>query len=119
MVERMASKISFSHVGIIILTFFLTRPSPLQLRNKNRHRIVAARYYVSPSGFDSNPGTIESPWRTIQHAADSVNPGDIVQVRAGEWASYSGQDLHSMVSTVPRTEIFLNMEKKDLHERYL
>lgn len=115
MMKRMASKISFSHVAIIILVLFLTRPSPLQLRNKNRHRIVAARYYVSPSGDDSNPGTIQSPWRTIQHAADSVNPGDTVQVRAGEWASYSGQDQHSMVSTVPRSEIFLNMEKRDLH----
>ncbi|MDH5384923.1 MAG: DUF1565 domain-containing protein [Candidatus Aminicenantes bacterium] len=79
----MASKISFSHVGVIILVLFLTRPSPPQLRNKNRHRIVAARYYVSPSGDDSNPGTIQSPWRTIQHAADSVNPGDTVQVKAG------------------------------------
>lgn len=40
-------------------------------------------YYVSTSGNDSNPGTISQPWRTIQHAADSVTAGDTVYVRAG------------------------------------
>jgi Protein of unknown function (DUF1565) len=40
-------------------------------------------YYVSTSGNDSNSGTISSPWRTIQHAANSVKAGDTVYVRAG------------------------------------
>jgi hypothetical protein len=40
-------------------------------------------YYVSTSGRDSNPGTFSKPWRTIQHAADSVHPGDTVYVRGG------------------------------------
>lgn len=40
-------------------------------------------YYVSTSGSDNNPGTVGSPWRTIQHAAKSVQAGDIVYVRAG------------------------------------
>jgi len=34
-------------------------------------------------GNDSNSGTIASPWRTIQHAANSVKAGDTVYVRAG------------------------------------
>jgi len=45
--------------------------------------VFAATYYVSTSGNDSNPGTISSPWRTIQHAANTVQPGDTVHVRAG------------------------------------
>jgi len=42
-----------------------------------------ATYYVSPSGKDTNAGTITSPWLTIQHAANSVAAGDTVYVRAG------------------------------------
>ena len=42
-------------------------------------------YYVSPSGSDSNPGTQLSPWKTIQHAADSVQAGDTVYVMAGTY----------------------------------
>ena len=40
-------------------------------------------FYVSTTGSDSNPGTLSSPWRTIQHAANSVQAGDIVYVRGG------------------------------------
>jgi Right handed beta helix region len=40
-------------------------------------------YYVSPGGNDNNSGTISSPWRTIQHAADTVKAGDTVYARAG------------------------------------
>ena len=40
-------------------------------------------FYVSTTGSDSNPGTISSPWRTIQHAANSVQAGDTVFVRGG------------------------------------
>ena len=48
----------------------------------------ATTYYVAPppSGDDGNPGTLAAPWATIQHAADTVQPGDTVQVRAGSYA---------------------------------
>jgi len=39
--------------------------------------------YVSTTGNDSNAGTLSAPWRTIQHAANSVHPGDTVQVMGG------------------------------------
>ena len=42
-----------------------------------------ASYYVAPTGNDSNPGTQSAPWRTIQHAADTVHPGSTVYVRGG------------------------------------
>ena len=42
-------------------------------------------YYVSTSGNDANPGTINQPWRTIQHAANSVSAGDTVFVRGGTY----------------------------------
>jgi hypothetical protein len=46
---------------------------------------VSTGLYVAPNGQDSNPGTIESPLRTIQHAADMAKPGDTVYVRAGSY----------------------------------
>jgi parallel beta helix pectate lyase-like protein/uncharacterized protein DUF1565 len=46
--------------------------------------------YVSPSGSDSNPGTLERPLRTLQRALDTVPTGQTVFVRAGtypEWVT--------------------------------
>ena len=45
--------------------------------------VIGIAFYVSTMGNDSNPGTISSPWRTIQHAANSVKAGDTVYVRGG------------------------------------
>jgi len=40
-------------------------------------------YYVATKGNDSNPGTRENPWLTIQHAAKVAVAGDTVLVRGG------------------------------------
>src|SRR5262249_977273 len=42
-------------------------------------------YYVSATGTDSNPGTESAPFKTIQKAADIVNPGDTVIVNDGPY----------------------------------
>lgn len=43
----------------------------------------ASDYYVSPVGDDSSAGTAEAPWRTIQHAASTVEAGSTVLIRGG------------------------------------
>ena len=45
----------------------------------------AGGYYVSPTGNDANSGLINSPWKTIQKAADNVNPGDRVHIMPGTY----------------------------------
>ncbi|MFC5740151.1 right-handed parallel beta-helix repeat-containing protein [Dyella tabacisoli] len=40
-------------------------------------------YYVATNGLNSNPGTQDAPWLTVQRAANSVVPGDTVYVRGG------------------------------------
>ena len=40
-------------------------------------------YYVATNGDDANTGTISQPWRTIQHAADTMVAGDTVLIRSG------------------------------------
>ncbi len=42
-------------------------------------------FYVSPSGNDSNPGTLGEPFLTIQHFADNCYPGDTCYIRAGTY----------------------------------
>ncbi len=40
-------------------------------------------FYVAKSGSDSNPGSREAPWLTIQFAVDHMAPGDTVWVYGG------------------------------------
>lgn len=47
---------------------------------------TGTRYFVSPRGDDGNPGTDTRPFRTIQRAADLVNPGDTVIVEDGTYS---------------------------------
>jgi len=43
----------------------------------------AADYYVAADGADSNPGTIEQPFQTIQRAAQLMQAGDTCWIRGG------------------------------------
>ncbi|MGC5773990.1 DUF5123 domain-containing protein [Paenibacillus pabuli] len=40
-------------------------------------------YYISPQGNDMNNGTLQTPWKTLQHAADHAIPGSTVYLREG------------------------------------
>jgi len=42
-------------------------------------------YYVSTTGSDSNPGTQEQPWSSIQKAANTAQAGDTVYVLGGTY----------------------------------
>ena len=51
---------------------------------------AASEYYVASDGDDGAPGSSSEPWRTIQRAADALQPGDTVSVHAGvyrEWVN--------------------------------
>ena len=45
--------------------------------------LCAAEYHVSTTGADANPGSQDSPFRTIQHAAELAQPGDVITVHEG------------------------------------
>jgi hypothetical protein len=40
---------------------------------------------VATKGSDNNPGTSQSPWATLQHAVDTIAPGDTILVSAGTY----------------------------------
>ena len=58
-----------------------------------------AMYHVDqnhPMASDSNVGSVNEPWQTIQHAADVMQPGDTTYVAAGTYeervqAKHSGE----------------------------
>jgi len=65
--------------GVCILALLMTVSS------------LAATYHVSPSGFDTNPGTnAAAPWKTITKANSTLMAGDTVLIHAG---TYSGQAI--------------------------
>lgn len=47
---------------------------------------LATEYYVAPTGSDSNPGTIDQPFGSVQKGADTALAGDIVYLRGGTYA---------------------------------
>ena len=56
---------------------------------------IANDYYVSISGDDSNPGTLDLPFKTIQHATSIVEAGDTVYIRGGTYREkISIENLH-------------------------
>ncbi len=46
---------------------------------------TACTFYVSPSGSDSNAGTLSAPWKTPQKAANSAASGQTVCFRGGSY----------------------------------
>ena len=53
------------------------------------HRGATERFVSAANGDDANDGSESSPWRTLQHAADTVEPGTTVLVDAsGDYAAF-------------------------------
>jgi parallel beta-helix repeat protein len=52
-------------------------------------RPVAAgnTFYVAITGSDINTGTQVSPWKTLQHGADTMSAGDTLIVQAGDYST--------------------------------
>jgi len=72
----------------------LTRQSPLVATFPNEEvtpkigNTPASAYYVSLDGDDTNPGTLDQPWKNLNYAAAQLNPGDKLFIRGG---TYRGQ----------------------------
>jgi parallel beta-helix repeat protein len=53
------------------------------------HRLTLSTYYVSPTGSDNAAGALQAPWATLQHAANTVGPGDTVDVEPGDYTGFN------------------------------
>jgi parallel beta-helix repeat protein len=75
--------------------------------------------FVAPNGSDIGPGTLRRPWRTVQRALDSLQPGETVYVRAGvyrENLSLTRGGTRTQTATVrsyPGERVVLRPAEKD------
>lgn len=60
-------------------------------------------YYISPEGDDGNNGSIQSPWKTMQHASDHATPGSTVYLREGVYQQKVKITRSGLSSTKPTT----------------
>ena len=44
---------------------------------------AARHYWVSSTGDDRGPGNKDKPWKTITHARETIQPGDVVNILPG------------------------------------
>lgn len=61
-----------------------------------------AIYFVANSGDDSNPGTASAPFRSIQRAVDTAQPGDTVIVRDGVYGASSCSSSSSFAVNISK-----------------
>ena len=74
----------FLLVGLLLITLY-SASQRQDTRSRAATSDVRVTYYVSTKGADTNPGTLEAPFRTIGQAALIVNPGDTVLIREGTY----------------------------------
>ncbi|PQP85135.1 DUF5123 domain-containing protein [Paenibacillus sp. PCH8] len=74
-------------------------------------------HYISPQGDDSNKGTIQSPWKTLQYAADHASPGSTIYLREGVYhqkvkITRSGRSSGNptLFSSYPQEKVILDGE---------
>ena len=68
--------------------------------------VAATTHYVAPDGSDTNPGTEEAPFRTVQQGTKHAGPGDTVYIRAGTY------DLSGFSTTIDRPLSLIGEDKK-------
>ena len=92
----------------ITATLSPTRPPPTLTPNptpSNTPLPGGMVYYVSPTGSNSNPGTITQPWQTMIKAFRSLRAGDTLYMRGGEYTTSwrSGRFENSGTASQPIT----------------
>ena len=74
----------------------------------------ATTYYVSLQGSDDGKGTQAAPWRSLQHAVDSIRPGDTILVGPGtyreriEWQRGGTEDSPMTIAALPGARVVVS-----------
>ncbi|MDQ6420729.1 right-handed parallel beta-helix repeat-containing protein [Paenibacillus sp. LHD-117] len=104
MSKRMKHVFAFEHAKIgfalLLALMIIVSYTPLAAYSSQSSN---ATYYVSATGDDSNPGTLDLPWRTIQKAADTLVGGNTVLVREGVYEEFvtiksAGSELQGYIT---------------------
>lgn len=129
--------------GIILLLFGIFHPScsgpttpltvtpaypPAEITSPTPYLIPDNAYYLSLSGDDSNPGTRDAPWQTMQKAVDTLKSGDVVVVRGGQYEGIhtgwsfenSGTEAKPItVTNYPGEQVVFQMPTAEFNDRYI
>lgn len=113
--------ISMAAAAAMLIAFWRPQPPPA---NENRggvanpidltlpHGPRAGTYYVATNGNNAWSGTLPAPnaqntngpWRTVQHAGTSTQPGDTIYIRAGTYREWVWlETAHSGTALAPKT----------------
>jgi parallel beta-helix repeat protein len=73
----------------------------------------AGTFYISPQGHDSNPGTAQMPWATLQHGVDMISPGDTILVQSGTYDGCrigisGGDNAPKTLKAAPGAQVLIN-----------
>lgn len=82
MLAEMADHFDFAPAPVAV-----EEPAPPLVKAAALAMAAPADLYVSTTGRDSNPGTIDKPLATITRAVALSEPGDVVAVRGGTYKS--------------------------------
>lgn len=67
------------------LVSFICVLSAMVLAIENMTVAAGNTYYVSTTGVNTNPGTLQHPWRTIEYGIEQLEAGDTLYVRGGTY----------------------------------
>jgi len=62
----------------------------------------ACTHYVAPTGADSNPGSIDAPWRHLQKAFETLTAGQVACLRTGTYEPAGSYNTPSYRHTFSR-----------------
>ena len=82
---KLNKKINWIILSSLLFLFIFSFQKIILPTKITKAKSQGCTYFVATNGNNFNPGTKEKPWRTIQKAADSVHPGDVVCVREGTY----------------------------------
>ena len=69
-------------------------------------------FYVDPDGDNDDPGTIEEPWQTLEHAFSEIDAGDTLYLREGIY-NEGGLQLSSSGNTIDGYIIISSYPEED------
>ena len=72
-------------LSILFLSFVVVLFLALFFSARGNTDKAETTFYVALNGSDSNPGTFDKPWATVNHAAEVLKAGQTVYIRGGTY----------------------------------